>query len=76
MPSHYGRQELFGISPHWMEDVVISMNVDYWRGVKAKTLRRKISVMRSKYPNLRNPKVAQRFEKLVADLEMIENGGV
>lgn len=53
-----------------------SMNLDYWRGVKAKTLRRKISVMKSKYPNLRNPEVAQRYEKLVADLKKIENGGV
>lgn len=76
MPSHHGRQELFGISPHWLENVVRSMNLDYWRGVKAKTLRRKISVMKSKYPNLRNPEVAQRYEKLVADLKKIENGGV
>ena len=53
-----------------------SMNLDYWRGVKAKTLRRKISVMKSKYPNLRNPEIAQRYEKLVADLKKIENGGV
>ena len=52
-----------------MENVVIMSN-------RATDLRRKISVLKSKYPKLRNTAVWEQHERLVAELQMIESDGV
>jgi hypothetical protein len=53
-----------------LEDVVI---VDR----KVRNLKRKISVIKSKYPHLRNPEVAERYERLVAELkDLTDSNGV
>jgi hypothetical protein len=68
VPSHYGSQELSGISPNRLEDVVIMSNII--------DLRRKISVIKSKYPKLRNTAVWERHDRMVAELKKLESGGV
>ena len=69
MPSHYGGQELSGIGPNRLEDVVIMSN-------RATTLRRKISVIKSRYPKLRNSQVWERHDRMVAELKKLESDGV
>ena len=43
---------------------------------RAIDLRRQISVIKSKYPKLRNTTVWERHDRLVAELKMIESDGV
>ena len=70
MPSHHRRQELPRFRPNGLEDVVV---VDR----KIRNLKRKISVIKSKYPHLRNPEVAERYERLVAELkDLTDSNGV
>ena len=69
MPSYYGRQELFGFCPNRVEDVVRV-------SAKATKLRRRISVLKSRYPKLRNPQVWERHDRMVAELKKLESDGV
>lgn len=43
---------------------------------KAAKLRRQISVIKSKYPKLRNPQVWERHDRMVAELKKLESDGV
>ena len=43
---------------------------------KAIELRRKISVLKSKYPKLRNTEIWEQHERLVAELKKVESDGV
>ena len=43
---------------------------------KAAKLRRQISVLKSKYPKLRNPQVWERHDRMVAELKKLESDGV
>tara|TARA_B100000683_G_C12430772_1_gene531641 strand:- start:79 stop:327 length:249 start_codon:yes stop_codon:yes gene_type:complete len=70
MPSHHRRQELPRFRPNGLEDVVILDR-------RIKNLKRKISVIKSKYPHLRNPDVRERYERLVAELkDLTDSNGV
>ena len=43
---------------------------------KAAKLRRRISVLKSKYPKLRNTQVWERHDRMVAELKKLESDGV
>ena len=43
---------------------------------RATTLRRKISVIKSRYPKLRNSQVWERHDRMVAELKKLESDGV
>jgi len=43
---------------------------------KAAKLRRQISVIKSKYPKLRNTQVWERHDRMVAELKKLESDGV
>jgi len=43
---------------------------------KATKLRRQISVIKSRYPKLRNTQVWERHDRMVAELKKLESDGV
>ena len=43
---------------------------------QANNLRRKISVIKSRYPKLRNSQVWERHDRMVAELKKLESDGV
>ncbi len=43
---------------------------------QANNLRRKISVIKSRYPKLRNTQVWERHDRMVAELKKLESDGV